>query len=138
MNLHSIYIDCIILHRDISPTLKLDDGSLVAPGASIVLLAVLPDTGLDVWVPSRKCMVRIPIPIGHGLVLPADTVHRGINRTDSAPDLALHLRLHWYVCRHELTYIPDGTLNEQTDNELDGEDYPLHVNTMQHEDLSWP
>ena len=93
-------------HRDISPTLKLDDGSLVAPGASIVLLAVLPDTGLDVWVPSRKCMVRIPIPIGHGLVLPADTVHRGIefgssflgnNRTDSAPGLALHLRLHWYV-----------------------------------------
>lgn len=125
-------------HRDIWPELALHDGTLVAPGAHIVLLAVMADTALDVWIPSEQCMMRIPIPIGHGLVLPADTVHRGIELgtagTDSnqQPSLCMHFRIHWYVCRHELT-IPDGKLNSQTDWELVGMNIPMKPKLVHYE-----
>ena len=122
-------------HRDVANDLELPTGELVAPGAYIVLLAVMPHTALDVYVPSRKCLVRIPIPIGHALVLPANTVHRGIGFMDKGkgkdPKLALHIRLHWYVTRHELV-IPDGFLNEKTDWELCGENIPTRLDTIDH------
>lgn len=146
-------------HRDIDPELELD-GELVAPGAHIAILGVMPNTALDVWVPSRACLVRVPIPLGHLLVLPASTVHRGIGFGLKGLDcgekafandprykslmklpvgIRLHCRIHWYICRHGLE-IPDGLLNSQTDWELlDVQPkIPVRVDCMQHGEDVWP
>jgi hypothetical protein len=111
--------------------------------SQIVVVAVMEGTALDVWVPSEGILRRVPIPVGQALVLPGNTVHRGIGLEVGGLDAnglvkwngnqcaewqalkkqpcptRLHIRLHWYIVPHDAD-VADGSLNSKTDWELLG------------------